>query len=170
MVLQKLDREEERRATSAQRPPPRTKADDAYAALLKTGKLAVPALIEGLKDSNVYRRAHCAGILGEIGDMRAVEPLCRLVGSERNAINWFIHALGRLKDPRAIDALMPLLSEGSGEIHSLPSIVPTTGRVAAEALAKIGQPAVAKLEEAKKSKNADVRANAMHALMMIGER
>lgn len=150
-------------------PFPRSSADDAYEALLKIGKPAVPALIAGLSDKNTYRRAHCAGLLGEIGDARAVEPLCGMVGTEKNAKDWFIHALGRLKDPRAIDALIPLLAEGSGEIHSLPAIVPTTGRMAADALAKIGQPAVAKLEEAKKSKNPDVQTNARHALLLIGD-
>ena len=43
--------------------------------IIKHGKIAVPALIEGLKDKVWSVRQDCANALAEIGDERAIEPL-----------------------------------------------------------------------------------------------
>src|SRR5688572_3798803 len=96
-------------------PYPRSKADDAYDQLLKHGSAAVLQLISHLEDSNTYRRAHCAGLLGDIGDTRAIEPLCKMVKTEEDAREWVISALGKFEDQRCVNALVALLSEGSGE-------------------------------------------------------
>lgn len=148
-------------------PFPRSKADDAWEALLKVGKPAVPQLIAGLKDKNTYRRAHCAGLLGEIGDRRGVEPLCAIVGTERNALGWVVDALAKLRDPRAVGPLMEILPHGSGVFKGPPAMVPNDGRMAAEALAEIGDEAVPRLTAALKSPDRDVRKNARYALDLI---
>ncbi|HLK13663.1 MAG TPA: HEAT repeat domain-containing protein [Fimbriimonadaceae bacterium] len=151
-------------------PYPHSKADDAYAGLLKIGAPAVPALIDVLADSNVYRRAHAAGLLGEIGDPRAVPPLDARLDKEVDANGWVIDAVGNLHDPRSVDALVPLLSKGSGVIHSLPATVPTVGQRAAYAIAEIGKPAKARLMLALRSSNPDTRANAKFALDRLSKR
>ena len=148
-------------------PTPHSKADDAYDRLRTHGRAAVPQLISHLGDPNIYRRAHCASLLGEIGDTRAVEPLCDMVAMEVNARGWAINALGRFEDKRAVSALIALLTEGSGETLSLPAVQVSTGRQAAVALAEIGKFAVPSLEIALKSPNTDVRTNAAFALEQI---
>jgi len=148
-------------------PTPRSKADDAYEQLLTHGSVAVPKLISRLSDSNTYRRAHSAGLLGEIGDIRAVEPLCKMVAVEKNARDWVITALGKFEDQQAVNALVTLLSEGSGETLSLPAIDVSTGRQAAIALAEIGTLAVPSLEASLGSRDSNVRTNAAFALELI---
>jgi HEAT repeat protein len=144
-----------------------SEADTAYARLLKIGKPAVPQLVAGLKSSNTYKQAHCAGLLGEIGDLRAVEPLNAMVVKEENAKSWVIEAIGALHDERSIPVLVKLLSEGSGELRSLPMYVLRTGRQAADALVEFGESAVPALEKALYSADEDVRANARYALEVL---
>ncbi len=141
--------------------------DAAYDRLLRIGKTAVPGLIAGLKSPNKYVRAHCAGLLGEIGDARAVDRLDALVVKDTDIRSWVITALGQLRDPRSVDSLMAVLPDGTGIIDSLPAQVPADGLQAAEALARIGQPAIPSLERALGSSNECVRANAQHALDRI---
>lgn len=148
-------------------PTPRSKADDAYEQLRTHGSVAVPKLISHLSDSNTYRRAHSAGLLGDIGDARAVEPLCKMAAIEVNARDWVISALGKFEDQQSVDALIALLSEGSGETLSLPAVDVSTGRQAAIALAEIGTLAVPSLEASLDSRDSNVRTNAAFALELI---
>lgn len=124
-------------------------------------------MIAGLKDENIYRRAHCADLLGEIGDKRAIEPLCEAVRTEVGAKGWFVSALGEFDDPRSITALANLLSKGSGEEFSVPAIIESVGQQAAKSLVKIGDSALPTLQASLKSKDARVRANARYALDLM---
>ena len=71
-------------------------------ALGKIGKPAVTALIEALKDEDSGRRRHAAGLLGEIGDSRAVAPL---ISALNDTDKWVqaaaIESLASLADPLA---------------------------------------------------------------------
>jgi HEAT repeat protein len=76
---------------------------------------AVPALIEALNDDDWWTRAMSADILAEIGDQRAVGPLCEVIEKEKTVggklyggdEESYIKALGKLGDP-GFDALVAL--------------------------------------------------------------
>jgi hypothetical protein len=59
---------------------------DARAALLKIGKAAVTALIVGLDHADAAVGTAAAGLLGEIGDPRALEPLRKAATAGRSGV------------------------------------------------------------------------------------
>jgi HEAT repeat protein len=78
--------------------------------LVCIGPPAVPALIQGLNGSSGGGPA--AGVLGRIGDPRAVEPLItNLAHCKPWAKRSVIEALGSLKDRRAVKPLIALLAD-----------------------------------------------------------
>jgi len=115
-------------------------------ALRQIGSPAVAPLIAVLGD-----RSHdwevllsAAGVLGQIGDARAAEPL---IGALKAALDarapdvmmrlTAAEALGQIGDPCAVEVLAAAFKEE-----------PATRSVAAQALVKIGAPAVATLKAA----------------------
>lgn len=82
-------------------------------AIEKIGKPAVLHAIEALLDQNREVRARAITALGRIGDVRAVDPLIRLVDdSEAGIVRSALWALGRLRDNRAVDPLLRLWDKG----------------------------------------------------------
>lgn len=133
----------------------------ASAALQKIGAPAVPAMIAHLNHDNPEFVAQLVETLGQIGDPRAVEPLCQLLSDQtpykvRMAI---VKALGEFNDPRAIEALIGVMKEKfSAERH-----------LAMEPLVKIGKSALEPLLAQLESKDSDVVRIATTALVKIGD-
>ncbi len=105
-----------------------------WAVLVSLGKLrvsrAVAPLIEALSDpsSSAFQRQEAAGALGESGDLRAIEPLVKVLKDSDAFVRMIAaDALGKFKDPRAIEPLKELLGDSEGVVRS----------AAAEALKKI---------------------------------
>jgi len=93
------------------------------------GEPAVEPLIFVLEDkeSNDSMRNGAASALGQIGDARAVEPLCAALKEEKGPHMSAAKALGRIGDARAVEPLASLLKETSWMVRD----------TAAEALAQI---------------------------------
>lgn len=112
--------------------------------LISMGKSAVEPLIQAMEEhidqhvllnmtleniENAIRiRKEAALILGEIGDVRAVEPLIRVLKDNKDVREEAIHALGKIGDTRAVEPLIRALQDENSNVR---------GR-AAEALGKIG--------------------------------
>jgi len=87
-----------------------------YALKNKFGPWAVPALIALLGDADANVRANAVWALGDIGDVRAVEPL---IAALRDAdVRWCAaRALGELGDNRAVEPLIPLLGDADANVR-----------------------------------------------------
>ena len=132
--------------------------ENAVGALGKIGAPAVAPLIAALKDEDTNVRRNAADALGEVNDVRAVEPLIEALKDpnvRRNAAD----ALGEIKDVRAIDPLIAALGDEERYFRN----------DAAGALGKIGAPAVGPLIAALKSQYYHVRMGAAMALGEIGD-
>lgn len=140
--------------------------------------------IDLLKDPDWVVRREAAITLGEMGDERCAEPLCRAlydgdwqvrevaidalgqVGSpavdklikllrDWDVRRYALAALGKIRDERVLDPLMQYLRNEEFKDH------------AANALVELGQPAVPRLIEALKDKDENVRKQAVVALGRI---
>jgi HEAT repeat protein len=124
---------------------------------------AVEPLIVCLKATNAIMRSASAKALGKLGDARAVEPLIAclkgLVVDYDHLENYslresVIEALGKLGDARALEPLIHCLKEDG---H------------AADALGKLGEPAVEPLIACLKDQDWGVRDGAIKALGKLGD-
>ncbi len=94
-------------------------SSEAYRALRKIGVPAVEPLISVLKNEpNGWARMNAAGLLGEIRDHRAVEPLIAALKDKY----WLVRqiaasSLGRIGDPRAIEPLIAALKDESWNVR-----------------------------------------------------
>ncbi|MEM4359453.1 MAG: HEAT repeat domain-containing protein, partial [Candidatus Bilamarchaeaceae archaeon] len=128
------------------------------------GKPAVPVLIDALKDGSWFARKNTAEALGKIGDARAVPALIYGLGykngsvRDRPVVVWAFGKRGELN---------PASSFYSWR-YSLEDVDQYVRKRAAEALVKIGKPAVPVLIDALKDENEDVRYEAAEALERIG--
>jgi len=104
-------------------------------AKLKVGD-PVKFLLEKLKSSDNQVRIYAISSLGEIGDKRAVEPLCKLLSKIIDSPRWgemeslgreIITALGKLKDKRAVPILINYLR--SEKVYHLQPIYLALGRI-----------------------------------------
>lgn len=133
----------------------------AIKALGKIGKPAVESLIEGLKNSDENVRMYAAMGLGEIRDIRTVEPLIealrlktRLGGAEGSAAR----ALAEIGEP-AVEPLIAVLKDSNDNVRIWAII----------SLGDIGDArAVEPLINALKDSNKKVRSFAAKALKKIG--
>ena len=83
-------------------------ADD----LAHLGPPAVPGLIRASRDSNPSVRRTAAAALGELADLRAVEPLIAALKDESGWVRRdAAEALGKLGDRRALEPLAELLDD-----------------------------------------------------------
>lgn len=132
-------------------------------------KKDVEGLIKALGFQHTFETRKSAAIaLGEIGDVRAVEPLCTTLtmdteGNEQDIVRRAaITALGKLRDNRAVEPLISTLenridenrkfaAEALGQIGDSRAVVPLISKLlndvlvahtAALALIKIGEPSV----------------------------
>jgi HEAT repeat protein len=133
--------------------------DASTAALRKIGLPAVPGLIGALRDPNGNVQEAAVAILKDQADPRTLEPLIQCLASK----NWVLrmHAaqgLSVLGDQRAVQSLLPLLMDQVKAVR-----VDT-----AEALARIGKPALAPLLEALRHDEWILRLHACEALGKMG--
>lgn len=119
---------------------------------------AYPVAMRGLSDVDGDVRSSAAEALGQIGDVRAVEPLVAALrdpeGYVRNRAAW---ALGQIGDAQAVEPLIAALRDKDWDVRSR----------AAEALEKIGKPSVELLIAALRDNNWNVRRSAAYALGKI---
>jgi len=134
------------------------------------GQIGDPRTVEPLiaalrdEDSNVRRVA--AWALGKIGDSQAVEPLIAALrnedGNMRRVAAW---ALGKIGDSRAVEPLIAVLEDQATKNWWRYSV----REAAAEALGRIGEPAVEPLIAALQDEDSNMRQGAAGALGRIGE-
>ncbi len=89
-------------------------------------------LMESLNSTDIQTRCTAIEALGELGDPRAVEPLCGLLprfSFDPKTKQAIIVALGKLKDARAVDALLPFLGYLNLEKPTRLSLVATLGEL-----------------------------------------
>jgi len=127
------------------------------------GEPAIDPLIETLK-SKEYGwgyRSNAAKALGEIGDLRAFDPLIDALQDEYSGVRKeAATALGKIGDPRAVEPLIESLGDKDLGVRES----------AAQALGKIGDPrAVDPLIDALQDEYSGVRKEAIAALGEIGD-
>ena len=117
-------------------------------ALLRFGPKAVDALVNVLKISSAEGRRLAAGVLGEIRDSRAVEPLCEVleVDDEYAVRTAAATALGLLKDARAVWVLVGTLKMRDETTPERQAELDKLRQATTLALHKIGDPLAAKAE------------------------
>ena len=73
----------------------------------------IESLIGALGDDDWEVRRDAAESLGEIGDLRAIEPLIDALRNDRHRYvrSSTIRALGRIGDPKAVEPLIDLSNE-----------------------------------------------------------
>jgi HEAT repeat protein len=122
------------------------------------------ALIEGLKDKDSSVRSKAAAALTKMGPAAkpAIPALMYALMSDpsRSVRSNAACALGRIKDPIAVPALIIALKDIDEYVH----------RGARNALIIIGKPAVERLIVALKVKNLQMRLHAAEALRQIGDK
>jgi len=100
-------------------------AGDLFAAIEKTGTAAVEPLIEALQDKEGTVRRYAAGLLGRLGDGRAIEPLgMALYDLHHDVGQAAAEALANL-GPASFDVLAEALSHPEMwiRIHSIQALV-----------------------------------------------
>lgn len=163
--------------------------NEVVAALTRVGKPAIPALISGLKGTNVVVRHGSSDALTRMG-RRAVLPLTKSLIEEDDKLLRLgaIETLGKLHDERAAASLVVCLMEQEAAIQDAAACaLMRTGRPAirplvrvlimagnplrqraAEVLVRTGSLAVRPLIETLADDNPDVRLAASEALARIG--
>ena len=127
-------------------------------ALEAIGEPAVIPLIHALNDESPTIREKAAIVLGRMRDSCAVEALIQASKDSEDSVRSFSGwALGQIGDPRAIDPLIRILDFNDPNNY------------AADALVKIGEPAVEPLIQALTDPNAVVRSYVAFSLGQIGD-
>ncbi|GMV50346.1 MAG: hypothetical protein NBKEAIPA_00336 [Nitrospirae bacterium] len=129
--------------------------DAAIGALASIGEPSMMALATCLTDPALHVQEAASAVLATLADSRVFVPLVEALGSR----DWIVrmHAakgLGRIGDPSAVSALMPLLQDK----------VKAVREEAAAALAALGTAAVAALIDALQHEEWLVRLHAIEAL------
>jgi len=131
---------------------------NAAEALGKIGDRASEPLIAALGRGSTEIRQRAAKALGVIGDARAVEPLMGLLDDADGLVRGnAAEALGKIGDARAVSGLIPSLADD------------VIFEKVAEALARIGEPAVEPLIALLGSDDARMRWRGGAALARFGE-
>lgn len=134
----------------------------AVQSLTEMGREVVKPLIEALKDENTQKQRGAASVLGEIGDIAAVEPLMALLQNPNTAHDVqssVVGALGKLKDGRAVPQLVETLGKGDPNL-----VTPLI-----DALVSIGKPSVKPLADQLDGKDTWLVMNAEIAIEQLGE-
>jgi HEAT repeat protein len=124
------------------------------------GSLAIPSLLQALKDKDKEVRKRAANILGKIKDPAAVPALLRTLKDEDIGVRRMVDlALDRIKDPTTVAVLIQSLENEEDAVLRWE---------VARVLGKIKDPAaVPALRQTLKDENVDVRRWAATALGMI---
>jgi HEAT repeat protein len=127
---------------------------------VEIGRPAVEPLIGALKHHDSLVRQVAARGLGQIGDLRAVEPLIDALRGREDVRAVAAEALGRIDDVRAVEPLLAALKDGVAGVRA----------AAARALGRLGDVrAVERLIAALKDHESIVRGAAAEALGEIGD-
>ncbi len=144
---------------------PMSVRDAASNALRKIGRPAVKHLIEGSQKGERDGRAWAFSLLCEIGDEQAVDFLIDTLREGNpewqdpiGARGMVVEALGRIRDPKAVDPLALALNDESPRIQ----------KKAWDALRKVGEAAVGPLAQGLIDKSKDRRTEAAKALGETG--
>lgn len=87
-------------------------------ALVRQGSLALPILIESLKDSRWYVVRNCVAILGEIRDPAAIPSLKTTLGHDEPRVRKeTIRSLTRIGGPQAVEVLQRTLTENDLDLR-----------------------------------------------------
>lgn len=104
------------------------------------GQPMIDDLLKDLESPRVAERKAAAVKLGDIGNKDATEPLLRLLGDTDNQVQLAaVEALGRLRDPRAVQPLCGLVDHRIR--HKITSDGGALLRAAELSLGRIGDPA-----------------------------
>lgn len=133
----------------------RSVREAAIGALAAIGEASVPAVAACLDDPDLSVQEAASAVLASIADDRALPPLLRALASH----DWIVRmhaakALGRVKDPCSVQALIPLLQDK----------VKAVREEAATTLAAIGDAAFPALLKALTHQDWLVRLHAVEAL------
>ncbi|MFI5384990.1 MAG: HEAT repeat domain-containing protein [Fimbriimonadales bacterium] len=179
--------------------PMATPADKAAFELSQIGKPAVPYLLEALKSPKPWARVHSMEILASLREPKAVQPMLEILKKDPEPGVPAIAAgnLGSFHDPAALPDLrsaarsddanlarsawrslgemkdepsIPLLIEHLGIKATFPQTGPITDSTPADALVKIGSPAVQPLADVLKRKGGEAQLSAAIALGQIGSK
>jgi len=148
----------------------------------------IEELIGLLDDKDWTVRCNAIDALGKVGDVRAVDPLIRLLNDEKAGFRAS-YALSKIGEP-AVERLIELLEDESfaarngvidalGEIGDIRAIEPLLELLgnkdrslrsdASYALSKIGEPAVERLIELLTHEDSTIRIHAAYTLGTIGD-
>ncbi|MFC1550879.1 HEAT repeat domain-containing protein [Candidatus Neomarinimicrobiota bacterium] len=130
-------------------------------AIIKIDTVAVEPLIKALGDDNHKIRSFAAAALGEIGDIRAVEPLIAALKNDYQVDEVAAIALGKIGDVRAVEPLTFAALKDDNEYRRAD---------AAEALGRFSNDAPKALIEALNDNDAIIRTNAALAMGKIGDK
>ncbi|MFA4843162.1 MAG: HEAT repeat domain-containing protein, partial [Candidatus Omnitrophota bacterium] len=123
---------------------------------------AVEPLVRNLKDEDMNARRAAVQALGKIGALEAVAPLAEVLQADEARVvrQAVVVALGQIKSPQAVDALIQALKDES----------PYVREEAARALGEIGDKRATKpLIKVLQDEDPDVREAACEALGKIGD-
>jgi HEAT repeat protein len=90
---------------------------DVIEALVGHGASVVELLIETLRVDDTDVRLAAVAALGRLGDPRATEPLCDLLGDDRSLTLAVAGALASIGDARAFEPLLGLLGHGDPAVR-----------------------------------------------------
>ncbi|MBI4660700.1 MAG: HEAT repeat domain-containing protein [Verrucomicrobia bacterium] len=122
-------------------------------------KEALPSVVESLKGEDERLRRTAAGVLGQLGGARALEPLLAALADANSGVQEAAaSALAEIGDPRALVPLIAALKHGDAKAR----------KAVAAALVRISNSLVHPLVEALKSKEAAVREAAAAVLVQVG--
>jgi hypothetical protein len=133
--------------------------------ITEVSKIAHPISTDNIKnalgDEDESVRSSAADALGELGDLRAVEPLLTALEDEDESVrSSAADALGNLGDPKAVEPLLTALGDEAYIVRYF----------AGYALRNLGDPrAVEPLLTALEDENERVRSSAAHALGNLGD-
>lgn len=87
--------------------------------LASLGKVAVPSLLEALKEASVGLKGQIIFLLGRIGDREGTPTLLEILRKDENAYirTNAAEALGKIKDERAIDFISSALFDDDGRVR-----------------------------------------------------
>jgi HEAT repeat protein len=129
-------------------------------ALIRWGEPAMLLLLEALKSEDANRRHIAASLLEDFHDLRAVDSLIDILKNDSNndVRSGAAYSLGRIRNPKAFDALLTALSDPYKR----------TRYQAATSLGLLGDVrAIEALKRATEDENMTVRHHAAQALEMI---
>lgn len=140
--------------------------------ILEFGPHAVPVLLEALKDASAKKRFFACEFLGEIRDLRAIQPLEDLLkdsgeeGTGKSVASAAAYALGRLGAPRSISKLLAALDATDVDLRY--EAVRSLGILrAAEAAGKLHEMLKKSLEDP--SKELDQTFHQQHLVCAVAE-